>query len=91
MSGARRIEAINQTYGKYLRYQGLVFFMSNIATSFVYYMMAKQSLLLSQEGVIVGSLFELFFFAITELMPLLSFVIVNRKFVEVMDQRDNIN
>ena len=54
-------------------------------------MMAKQSLMFSQEGVIVGTLFSLFFYGITELLPLLSFVIVNRKFVEVMDQRDNIN
>jgi hypothetical protein len=76
MSGARRIEAINPTYGKYLKYQGLVFLANNVVTSFVYHLFATQKLLLINFNVVTGTLFQLAFFGVSELMPLCSFVYV---------------
>lgn len=38
-SGARRIEAMNQQYGKFLRIQGLIFCMSNMVSGIVFYML----------------------------------------------------
>ena len=41
MSGARRIENINPEFGKVVRLQGFVFFISNGVGSFMYYVLGQ--------------------------------------------------
>ena len=41
MSGARRIEAANQNYGKVLQKQGLLFMGSNCITAIMFYLLAS--------------------------------------------------
>ena len=42
-------------------------------------------------NVVLGTIFQVAFFGISELLPLISFIIVSNKFVDVMDERDNQN
>lgn len=57
LSGAKRIEILNPTYGKYLKMHGLVFFFTNIVVGLVYHLFAIQSLLLINMGFFTGLLF----------------------------------
>ena len=84
MSGARRIEAVNPAFGKIVRMQGFVFLASNLLSAIVFYMMSNQIIIFGTMNFFASLIFELSFFGITELLPILSFVHVNRKFVEVI-------
>ena len=87
MSGARRIEVMNAQYGKYLKIQGFLFMFSNLASSIVYYLLATQYIIFSEMSFLGGTLFQLIMFATTELLPILSFVFVTQRFIEVMEER----
>lgn len=84
MSGARRIEAINPGFGKIVRMQGIVFLVSNVVSAIAFYLLGKNLVVFGQMGFFSSLIFQLTFYGVTELLPIMSFVYVNRKFVEVV-------
>jgi hypothetical protein len=46
MSGARRIEVMNPSFGKIVRMQGMVFMVSNVASAIGFYLLGKHMIIL---------------------------------------------
>lgn len=84
MSGARRIEVLNANFGKIVRLQGIVFLASNIVSAIAFYLLGNNMIVFGQMGFFSSFLFQMTFYGVTELLPIMSFVYVNRKFVEVV-------
>ena len=84
MSGARRIEALNANFGKIVRLQGLIFLLSNVTSAIGFYLLGNHLIILGKLNFVLSVMFQLVFYGVTELLPIMSFVYVNRKFVDVI-------
>lgn len=63
-----------------------MFFTSNVVSGTVFHYMARQSLKLNNLSFILSTIFQVFFFGVTEALPVISFVKVNQTFNKVMDR-----
>ena len=59
---------------------------ANLTSAIVFYLLASENIKLGQMSFLGGTLFQMIFFALSELLPILSFVQVNTKFVEVLTE-----
>jgi len=62
----------------------MVFFTSNIIAAIYFYFLGLNSYSFGNHGIIFGTLSQLILFGSTELMPILSFIVVVNKFVGVV-------
>ena len=90
LSAARRIEGINEDYGKAIKLKGGMFLTANITSALVFFLLTKEYIKLGDpQNFVFGLVFQWAFFTITELMPVIAFVQLNQKFVDVIDGRRN--
>ena len=74
ISAARRMLALSAEYGKVVKIQGYVFFVGNCVSALVYYQWSMGALYFWKWNFFASTAFQLIFFGITELAPLLSCV-----------------
>ena len=84
-SGARRIEGLNAGYGKILRIQGTAFLFANLVQALVFYALSSGKFVIKDLGFVFSVLFQFAFFGATETLPLLTYVMAQRKFLTVMN------
>lgn len=86
LSAARRIEGINAEYGKAIKVKGSMFLAANVTSAIVFFLLTKEYVKLGEPRYFVsGLIFQWAFFTITELLPVIAFVRLNQKFVEVIE------
>ena len=83
-TGARRLEALNPEYGKYIKIQGLVFLVGNLVAGTIYCLMGKQILVFTKLNFFVNLPIQFIFYTFSELFPLISYIYCQRKFVEAI-------
>ena len=57
MSGGRRIELINPTFGKVVRQQGLIFLLSNLTSAIVFYLLGNHLIILGNLNFVLSVMF----------------------------------
>jgi hypothetical protein len=60
--------------------------LSNLVSSFFFYLLSQRQIVFIKMNFFEGFLVQLIFFGLTETLPLLSFVKVTSKFVEIIQQ-----
>ena len=82
-SGARRIELHHRELGRAVKKQGFIFLFSNIGSSICYCLMGRHLLVFGHLTFVPCLFAQLAFYSLTEMLPLLSFVQLQNKFVEI--------
>ena len=78
LSAAKRIENINEEYGKSIKIKGGMFLMANMTSALVFFLLNKEYVKLGDPRYfLTGLVFQWAFFTITELMPVIAFVKLN--------------
>lgn len=82
-STARKIEMTNRELARAIKIQGYAFLFSNVTASIFYYEMGKGDLIFGHFSLVPCALMQLVFYLLTETVPLISFIQLQNKLIEL--------